>query len=82
MHIVYDEIKRRSNQAKHGLDFADLTMSFFDEARTFETTQDRLMAIGEFEGSGDYRRDLPAAGAGRSLGDFYASRSRKERKRQ
>lgn len=49
MQVVYDEVKRRSNMAKHGLDFADLSLGFFDVARVFETANDRLMAIGEFD---------------------------------
>lgn len=82
MQIVYDEVKRRSNLAKRGLDFADLTMGFFDRARTFETTQDRLMAIGEFEGR------LIIVVIFRLLGQEALSvismrpASRKERKRQ
>ena len=33
MRIVWDEAKRLTNLAKHGLDFADLDTSFFSEAR-------------------------------------------------
>ena len=48
MQIVYDELKLISNLAKHGLDFADLDLAFFDEA-TFDLAKNgRLMAIGEF----------------------------------
>ena len=50
MQIVYDEPKRLSNLAKHGLDFADLDLDFFDDA-TFDLAKNgRLMAIGEFRG--------------------------------
>lgn len=51
MLIVYDDNKRRSNLAKHGFDFAGLTIDFFAKARVFESNQDRLVAIGLFEGS-------------------------------
>lgn len=50
MEITYDEPKRQTNVAKHGLDFADLTIGFFEGAVVFETVNDRLMAIGEFQG--------------------------------
>lgn len=50
MEITYDEPKRQTNIAKHGLDFADLTIAFFEAAVVFETINDRLMAIGEFQG--------------------------------
>lgn len=50
MEITYDEPKRQTNIAKHGLDFADLTIGFFEGAVVFETVNDRLMAIGEFQG--------------------------------
>lgn len=50
MQIVYDELKRQSNLAKHGLDFRRLNVAFFDGA-AFESARDgRLKAIGEFEG--------------------------------
>lgn len=44
--ITFDEVKRQSNKAKHGLDFADLSMAFFDAAVIVEANDDRLMAIG------------------------------------
>lgn len=46
MKIVWDENKRRSNLAKHGLDFADLTLEFFDEALIVPSYSGRLKAIG------------------------------------
>lgn len=50
--ITYDEPKRLSNIAKHdGLDFASLTVKFFDAAAIFPAKEDRLLAIGEFEGT-------------------------------
>ena len=50
MLITYDEPKRQTNISKHGLDFADLTIEFFEAAVVFDTANDRLMAIGEFKG--------------------------------
>ena len=48
MRIVWDEIKRQSNVANHGLDFADLDDGFFSRALVRATYSDRLMAFGEF----------------------------------
>lgn len=48
--IVWDEIKRRSNLANHGLDFADLDIEFFAHALVRPTHSDRLIAFGEFRG--------------------------------
>lgn len=48
MQIVWDEPKRQANIAKHGLDFADLTVSFFLDAQVIETRDRRFMAIGRF----------------------------------
>ncbi|AIJ57356.1 MULTISPECIES: BrnT family toxin [Brucella] len=50
MKIFWDEPKRQTNIAKHGLDFADLHFEFFLSAKVFPTKADRLMAIGEFNG--------------------------------
>lgn len=50
MQIVYDEVKRRSNLAKHGLDFADLTMGFFEEAAIFSAREGRSLALGRLAG--------------------------------
>jgi uncharacterized DUF497 family protein len=50
MKIVWDERKRQRNIAKHGLDFADLTLDFFLAARVLPAMRDRFLAIGEFDG--------------------------------
>ena len=46
MMIVWDEPKRRSNLAKHGLDFADLDEAFFLSSMVVPAQQGRHMAIG------------------------------------
>jgi uncharacterized DUF497 family protein len=43
-------MKRKTNLAKHGLDFADLTIDFFDEAVVVPSYDDRFIAIGEWNG--------------------------------
>jgi len=48
--ILWDEAKRISNRTKHGLDFADLTADFFDDAIIFPSHDGRFVAIGEFRG--------------------------------
>ncbi len=50
MDIVWDERKRTQNQAKHGLDFADLDLAFFLDAHLVPAKQNRLLAIGELNG--------------------------------
>ena len=50
MLIAYDETKRQSNIAKHGLDFASLTVEFFEAAAIFPAKKDRALAIGELDG--------------------------------
>lgn len=50
MKIVWDEPKRQQNFAKHGLDFADLTVAFFEEATVLPAKDDRALAIGELHG--------------------------------
>lgn len=51
MLIVYDEYKRIANLKKHGFDFADLTVEFFEEATITDAKQGRMIAIGFlFEG--------------------------------
>ncbi|QQR39077.1 BrnT family toxin [Devosia rhizoryzae] len=50
MLITFDETKRQSNLIKHGLDFADLTLEFFESAVIFDAAQDRLKALGTFAG--------------------------------
>jgi len=46
MRIVWDEPKRLANLDKHPLDFADLTLQFFDEALILPAHERRLAAIG------------------------------------
>lgn len=46
MEILYDEAKRQSNIAKHGFDFAELTLEFFIESTIVPVKRGRLMAIG------------------------------------
>ena len=51
MRIVWDEPKRLGNIAKHGLDFADLTLEFFLSAQLKLAKRDRFLAIGELGGT-------------------------------
>lgn len=44
--IVWDEPKRLTNLAKHGLDFADLDEDFFLAAKVVPAKNGRHMAIG------------------------------------
>ncbi len=46
MKIVWDEPKRLANIAKHGMDFADLTIEFFTSAAIRTAKDGRLQAIG------------------------------------
>ncbi|HRD46630.1 MAG TPA: BrnT family toxin [Caulobacter sp.] len=46
MAIVGEELKRLSNLAKHGLDFADLDEDFFLSSLVVPAKDDRHMAIG------------------------------------
>ena len=46
MRIVWDEPKRLANLDKHDLDFADLTLAFFEEAVIVPARNRRLAAIG------------------------------------
>lgn len=50
MRITWDEPKRLVNIAKHGLDFADLTLDFFLTSHIEPTRLGRSLAIGEFQG--------------------------------
>lgn len=50
MKIVWDEPKRRANLDKHGMDFADLNESFFDNALVLATYGNRWRAIGNIRG--------------------------------
>ncbi|HTN62148.1 MAG TPA: BrnT family toxin [Devosia sp.] len=46
MKIVWDEPKRLANLAKHGLDFADLSETFFLAAKVGPAKHHRFIAIG------------------------------------
>ncbi|MEO7222391.1 MAG: BrnT family toxin [Devosia sp.] len=49
MHITFDGSKQAINKAIHeGLDFADLTMGFFNAAVVVDAKAGRLMAVGWF----------------------------------
>ncbi len=50
MRIIPDPPKRAANLEKHGLDMADLTMKFFENAFVSPTKEGRYKAIGYFEG--------------------------------
>ena len=50
MKIVWDEAKRLSNLAKHGLDFADRGADFFAEAALSAADKNRFVAVGEWAG--------------------------------
>lgn len=44
--IVWDDLKRQSNLAKHGLDFADLDEDYFLHSMVVPAKRGRQMAIG------------------------------------
>lgn len=46
MQIFWDEPKRLSNLDKHEMDFATLTIDFFDRAALYPAKGGRTMAIG------------------------------------
>lgn len=46
MKIVWDEPKREANLAKHGMDFASLTIEFFENSKVLPAKNNRLQAIG------------------------------------
>jgi len=48
MKISWDEHKRQSNIEKHGMDFADLTVDFFETAIILPAKGERFMAINIF----------------------------------
>jgi uncharacterized DUF497 family protein len=50
MKITWDEPKRQTNLAKHGLDFVDLSLEFFLSAYIEPAKLDRFLAVGEFDG--------------------------------
>jgi uncharacterized DUF497 family protein len=47
--IVWDEPKRQTNLAKHGLDFADLDETFFLASLVVPVKNNRHMAIGRLQ---------------------------------
>ena len=47
MKIVWDEPKHLANLDKHGLDFADLNETFFDDALVLPTYNKRWAGIGK-----------------------------------
>ena len=50
MMIVWDESKRLTNLARHGLDFADLDPDFFADAILSPSVEGRSLAVGIFKG--------------------------------
>lgn len=50
MKIIWDKSKRETNLAKHGMDFADLSLEFFRDAAITHAKLDRLVAVGELNG--------------------------------
>jgi uncharacterized DUF497 family protein len=50
MRIVWDEAKRLTKLAKHGLNFADLATDFFSEAVVGPADKGRFIAVGEWAG--------------------------------
>lgn len=50
MKITWDEPKRQSNIAKHGLDFAALTVEFFEGSTVFPSVNGRFVAVGNLNG--------------------------------
>ena len=50
MKIVWDEPKRVTNLAKHGLDFARLDPEFFTAAKVTAAKEGRNTAVGELDG--------------------------------
>lgn len=51
MKIVWDEQKRQTNIAKHGLDFAALSFEFFLSASVAPAKEGRFLAVGELNGT-------------------------------
>lgn len=49
MRIVWDEPKRQQNLIKHGLDFAAVTLTFFETAMIRPARHDRHLAIGRLD---------------------------------
>ncbi len=51
MRIVWDEPKRTANIAKHGFDFAEIDIDFFEGATIYPAQGGRHIAIGEYNGA-------------------------------
>ena len=51
MKIVFDEPKRLTNLAAHGLDFADLDLDFFAASSVFSANDGRYKSAGAFGGT-------------------------------
>lgn len=49
MRILTDEPKRLSNLDKHGLDFDELTLEFFESAVTYPAKRGRFRAVGNLD---------------------------------
>ncbi|MDH4991014.1 BrnT family toxin [Aquamicrobium lusatiense] len=50
MKIVWDEPKRQQNLAKHCIDFALLTVEFFEGSMVYPAKEGRFLAIGKLGG--------------------------------
>ena len=50
MKIVWDEPNRQQNLAKHGIDFALLTVEFFEGSTVYPAKEGRFLAIGKLGG--------------------------------
>lgn len=79
MKIVWDEPKRETNLANHGLDFASLDIEFFAEAVVVPAKLDRQMAIGVLDNGMIATIFLALGREGISIISMRAA-SRKERK--
>ncbi|KFL24943.1 hypothetical protein JP74_21950 [Devosia sp. 17-2-E-8] len=50
MKITWDTPKRLANLDKHGMDFATLTVEFFETATVFPAKKGRYIAFGQLNG--------------------------------
>jgi hypothetical protein len=51
MRVIFDEAKRQSNIAKHGMDFAALSFDFFLSCYVESAKDGRSLAIGNIDGT-------------------------------
>ena len=79
MQISFDEIKRQSNLAKHGLDFADLDVEYFANSIVVPAKLGRFMAIGVLSNDVIVTVFAKLGSQGLSIVSMRAA-SRKERK--